>query len=506
MEEKKFKYAERAMQIKKVNTFLCFSTLVVYLLTYIVVIVSVIQGNRTLFYAIGMLVAMLVTIGAGFITLKRDSSSEKLRWYIMIGLCIIMAMIVYAYKDYYMRFLAAMPLMATVLCYDSKFSKVATVIISSENILITLARQFFLQGYEDDLFTQNIVAALAVTVMMCLISYVTGVGRQFNGDSMGKIQFEADNQKEMTENIIRIAERVRTGTNQAMNIMNELQESSKTVNQAVENISTGSISTANSIQNQSMMTQNIQNHLEQVVERAEAMLLTADESGKLNKESLEKIHLLREEALVLIETNDTVAESMKHLQQNVESVKEITNTIMDISSQTNLLSLNASIESARAGEAGRGFAVVADEIRTLSERTKQETENITQILGDLAKNTEETAVAVRKSLEIGNVQEAMVLEIVNQFEKLNANITELGYDANEIGNGLNSLSKANNEIVNDITTLSAATEEVTASAQQSTELTEDNYQNATEAKEILDNILTVSHEMDVYISQENVLI
>ena len=501
MGENKFRYAERAAQIKKVNTFLCISITVVYFLTYIVVAVSFLQGNRTPLYAGGMLAVMLATIITGFVTLKKDSGNEKLRWYVMIGLCIVMAMIIYAYKDYYMRFLAAMPLMATVLCYDTKFSRVATLLVSSENILITLAKEFVWHGYETgDEFTQNIVAALAVTVMMGLISYITGVGKQFNGDSMAKIQFEAENQKEMTDNIIGIAERVRTETNQAMNIMDELQESSKTVNQAVENISCGSISTATSIQNQSMMTQNIQEHLEQVVERAEVMLQTANESEILNKESLEKIRGLRDEAITLIKTNDMVAESMKQLQQNVESVKEITNTIMDISSQTNLLSLNASIESARAGEAGRGFAVVADEIRTLSERTKHETENITQILGDLAKNTEETAAAVRKSLEIGNVQETMVMEIAEQFEKLNANINALGADVNEIGNGLNSLSKANTEIVNDITTLSAATEEVTASAQQSTELTEDNYQSARKAKEILDSILTISHEMDVYIS------
>ncbi|MBQ8518600.1 MAG: hypothetical protein IJ455_03205 [Agathobacter sp.] len=500
MEENRFKFAERAAQIKKVNTFLCISTLVVYLLSYIVVIVSVIQGNRTVLYAAGMLVVMLVTIITGFVTLKKDSGNERLRWYVMIGLCIVMAMLVYAYKDYYMRFLAAMPLIPTVLCYDTKFSKVTTIIVSAENIIITLCRQFFWQGYEDDQFTQNIVAALAVTVMMCLLSYVTGVGKNFNGDSMAKIQYESENQKKMTDNIIRIAERVRTGTNQAMDIMNELQESSKTVNQAVENISNGSVSTANSIQNQSMMTQNIQESLEQVVQRAEVMLQTANEPEVLNKDSLEKIQRLRDEAITLIETNDTVAESMKHLQQNVESVKEITNTIMDISSQTNLLSLNASIESARAGEAGRGFAVVADEIRTLSERTKQETENIAQILDALAKNTEETATAVKKSLEIGNVQETMVMEIAEQFEKLNANINELSNNVGEIGHGLNSLSKANNEIVSDITTLSATTEEVTASAQQSTELTEENYQSALEAKEILDNILEVSHEMDVYIS------
>lgn len=500
MEENTFKYADRALQIKKVNTFLCISTSVVYLLSYIVVIVSVLLGNRTAFYAGSMLVVMLATIITGFVTLKRDSGNERLRWYIMIGLCIVMAMLVYAYKDYYMRFLAAMPLLATVLCYDTKFSKVTTIIVSLENILITLGRQFLWQGYEDDQFTENIVAALAVTVMMCLISYITGVGKKFNEDSMAKIQYEAEHQKELTDNIIFIAERVRTGTNQAMDIMNELQESSKVVHQAVDNISNGSVATANSIQNQSLMTQDIQENLDQVVQRAENMVETANESNELNQDSLIKIQQLRNEALTLIETNDTVAEAMKHLQGNVDNVKEITNTIFDISSQTNLLALNASIESARAGEAGRGFAVVADEIRTLSERTRQETENIAQILNSLAQNTAETSTAISKSLEIGKVQEEMVEVIATQFEKINDNINRLSTDVIEIEDGLNSLSKANNEIVSDITTLSATTEEVTASAQQSTELTEDNYKSALEAKDILENILEVSHEMDVYIS------
>ena len=82
MEEKMFKYAEREVQIKKVNTFLCISTAVVFLLSYIVVAVSFMQGNRTGLFAGSMLVVMLATITISFVTLKRDSGNEKLRWYI----------------------------------------------------------------------------------------------------------------------------------------------------------------------------------------------------------------------------------------------------------------------------------------------------------------------------------------------------------------------------------------------------------------------------------------
>ena len=95
MEEKNFKYAERAMQIKKVNTFLCISTSVVFLLSYIIVIVSFLQGNRTALFAGGMLVVMLATIISSFITLKRDSGNERLRWYIMIGLGFFCGILVY---------------------------------------------------------------------------------------------------------------------------------------------------------------------------------------------------------------------------------------------------------------------------------------------------------------------------------------------------------------------------------------------------------------------------
>ena len=247
------------------------------------------------------------------------------------------------------------------------------------------------------------------------------------------------------------------------------------------------------------MTHNIQTSLEQTVSRAENMVRVAERTNELNEASLKHMERLNEESKVLVQTNEVVSGSMHHLQENVNNVKEITKTIFDISSQTNLLALNASIESARAGEAGRGFAVVADEIRALSERTRQETENITHILGALEENANETAKAVDRSLEVGNIQEKMIAEVAGQFEEMNANVNELAADINEIEKMLENLSQANTEIVTHITQLSATTQEVTASAQQSSELTEENFKNSREAKDILDSILEVSHKMDKYI-------
>lgn len=193
---------------------------------------------------------------------------------------------------------------------------------------------------------------------------------------------------------------------------------------------------------------------------------------------------------------------MKQLQQNVTNVKEITNTIFDISSQTNLLALNASIEAARAGDAGKGFAVVADEIRALSERTRQETENISHILEALEQNANETAEAVGRSVEVGTTQEEMIGEVAHQFTEMNANVNDLVSNISVIEKMLGDLSNANTEIVNNITSLSASTEEVTASAQQSSELTDQNLENSQNAKAILDDVLQVSHRMDKYISRD----
>ncbi len=498
MKKTDFRYAEQGAQVQKVNLFMCIATAILNVLTYTIIVVSFLLHNQTLPYTICTFIAMAGTTIGGFVMIARNRGSDKVRYFMMVGLFVITAMIIYGFSDYYMRFLAAMPFMGCVLFFDTRFFKISSIVISVENIAMTLLREFVWKNYEGEEFLTNIVAAMAVSVMMFVLWYITKVGKDFNTDSLGKVEANAHTQKGMLDDVMQIADKIRSGAEGAKDMLSELQESSKIVSQSVNDISDSTNHTAESIQSQSQMTNDIQEQLEQTVNRMENMVRVAQYSKELNDESAKQMHELQKEAEELAQINVAVTESMRQLQGNVENVKAITQTIFDISSQTNLLALNAAIESARAGEAGRGFSVVADEIRALSERTRQETENITKILVSLAENADETAEAVARSLKNGEEQEKLIADVAKQVATMNTNVNQLAEDVAEIEVAVGNLSQANTEIVDNISQLSAFTQEVTAAAQQSASMTDENYRNALAAQEIMNDIVQVSHQMDKY--------
>ena len=495
-----FRYADKQEQIKKINRFLTLGVIVFSIFATGIVTGSYLNGYRSLAY-LGV-VAGIMVVGniANLITFKKVPHSAKLRVMALVEIMILSLMLSVAYENDYMRFMPIIPFIGCILFYDVKFSLAATVYLIVMNWVVIIVRAFALNHFESEDVPDRLVSCLVITIMMFIVWYTTFVGKRFNEDSLNRLRAEAEKQKEMADNILHIAEKVRVDTEHAMTIVDDLKESSEVVRHSVNDISESTSQTAENIQTQTVMTQNIQENIEKTVERSEHMVCVAERSNEVNAKNMEMVQELKKQADVLAATNAQVAQAMRQLRDNVSSVKNITNTIVSISSQTNLLALNASIESARAGEAGRGFAVVAEQIRELSENTRRETEQISAILEELTRNADQTVEAVEKSVEVSSEQDRMISGVAAQFDEMNRNVNELVVDISDIDNMIESLSTANNQIVDNIMQLSATTEEVTAAAQQSTEITERNFEDSVDAQKLLHGVLEISHQMDKYIN------
>lgn len=492
-----FAYANKSEQIKKINRYMAISMIIFDALIMMVVIISVLHGNRTLGYACMIGSIMAATIVTCLVMVIRNPGTRKMKYVAFAGLFLIMFFISFAYNDYYMRFMTVVPFLGIVFYFDKKYSFLCANGIAIPNVLIFVYRAFVLDNYSGEMLAQ-LGATVVVAVVMYVLLYLTNVGTRFNDDSIGKITAESQKQQVMVADVMEIAGKVRAGAEKAMDLVDNLKVSSESVKQSVGDISNSTAVTAENMQEQNTMTQCIQQNIEDTVERAEHMVRVAKESSELNQLNADKMRELKKHADVLAQTNQQVAQSMKMLQENVGDVREITKTIFAISSQTNLLALNASIEAARAGEAGRGFAVVADEIRELSERTRRETENIANILDKLTSNADQTAQAVEKTVEVTEVQDIMIKEVAEHVDEVSANVEGLAEDVAKIDEMIGSLSEANSQIVENIIQISATTEEVTAAVQECAAITESNYEDAVNTQDILNGVIEASHRMNKY--------
>ncbi|WP_213880947.1 methyl-accepting chemotaxis protein [Pseudomonas sp. dw_358] len=118
-------------------------------------------------------------------------------------------------------------------------------------------------------------------------------------------------------------------------------------------------------------------------------------------------------------------QTMLVLEQDSKNINTILDTIRSIAEQTNLLALNAAIEAARAGDQGRGFAVVADEVRALARRTADSTGEIDNLLGNLARRTQEVTKQMQSSLQMSQTSVARIHQARDSFDKIRTSVDSI---------------------------------------------------------------------------------
>lgn len=468
------KYNEKSARNKVINWFMALGTTMLYTLYMGVVAFDLIKGNINFVVGTVVIAASCLAVIINWSVYIKKPTSDILGWGGITSYMVVYGIFLLSYGTTFVKVSAIPVLCAAILFFDNRLSRIFCIVCGIINI---------------------VYVAQLVVIYKC-----SDIGGRFSHDSIHAIKDQQALQEEMLEDILEIAKIVQNKTAESSELVHELGKSAETINTAINEISSTAQDNAYNIQEQNIMTQSIQQSINNTVERSEQVVDIAKSSSESVKGGLDIMNQLEEQSVTIISANSLVADSMERLQEKTNEVRDIADIIFNISSQTNLLALNASIESARAGEAGKGFAVVADEIRKLSEQTRQSTENIAKIIGELNQNARTVSDNVKESIQSTEVQGSLITSVSANFEKINDNVSILTDHISEIDHMLTDLAGSNNRIVDNIGHLSASTEQIMASSEETSAMSEKNYEKAQTTKDFLNEVINTTKRFDKYLS------
>ncbi|MCQ2522951.1 MAG: methyl-accepting chemotaxis protein [Lachnospiraceae bacterium] len=210
------------------------------------------------------------------------------------------------------------------------------------------------------------------------------------------------------------------------------------------------------------LSDEIKNVTEMIVKVNE---LVSETSNKI-AEGVELVQTLGSRTSETTKVTGQVGESIMSLKSESEKINSFVGVITNISAQTNLLSLNASIEAARAGDFGRGFAVVAEEIRVLADQSSTAAGEINKLVEVINEQTNATVKDAKRAQEIVELQAAMVSKSVEVFRSMKEMLDELSASIEEIRSATDAADSRRLEAVDAVRSISEIIGETATNAQK----------------------------------------
>lgn len=281
--------------------------------------------------------------------------------------------------------------------------------------------------------------------------------------------------------------------------LNDLAASSSAgaeqITTTMEELSTTATTLAENVQDVNNMAITMGDEITNIDTDVKSLNRSAEEMREANSKAVSSMATVLESSNKSSEIVNKIAEQVQTTNDAILEINEAVELIMSITSQTKLLSLNASIEAARAGEAGKGFAVVADEIKILSEQSANGASTIQNIADNILNKSRESVALAQEIKKLIEAEQEDITDTQKDFDALSKSIEESIDVAGSISERTMQLDEIKQGIIANINDLSAISEENAASNQEVTASVTGIAESVKDIAEGIENIKSVSIEL-----------
>ena len=222
----------------------------------------------------------------------------------------------------------------------------------------------------------------------------------------------------LIRNVQKVLFKVEDSSNSVSTVATSNQEVSNNVSIAIDGISVGIAQQLDDSRNSFKQLESLANSINDTISYVGEATESMNQAIEISNDSIGKVQELSKTTEISTTAIENVSESFSSLISEMKNIQAVAESILEISSDTGLLALNASIEAAKAGELGRGFAVVADQISRLSVQTEEATQEINTIVSGIYQKIDSTVQAMQNTTSAMDEQASLVHDVSQAFSEI----------------------------------------------------------------------------------------
>lgn len=281
----------------------------------------------------------------------------------------------------------------------------------------------------------------------------------------------------------------------------QLMESSDKILGAIEEIDRGVSLQAQDAHDCVVQINALSDQIHTVYEYSDEISRISEDANRTITGGMGVIEDLSEKSRATADITGAIRRDILSLNDQTQAIGNFAGVIDEIASQTNLLSLNASIEAARAGDAGKGFAVVAEEIRKLADQSLSAAQQIGGIVQQIQAQTGQMVDAVHQAGEIVTSQNDSLERTQDAFHKVNERVRMMAENLSRMTEGMAQIEESKRGAVGAITSISAVSEQTSANSVQVDDIAKRQKEYVDELKATVEQLEEKARQMELAVSQ-----